>query len=287
VDIQALLPTLRRRESAAIHTRLHNFLIVTAGVAFAIWPPTQIPDAMDLCLPTIRRHLIRQEETIIFALIERAQWQRNARVYQAGEKLIPDDSLSFFDYFLRETERLHARVRRYTSPDEHPFFDDLPDPVLAPMDFEPSIQLNSVNHNAVIKQAYLERMLPLICDPGDDGNYGSSATCDVAAVQALSKRIHFGKFVAEAKLRADREGYMRLIHADDRDGIAELLRNRAVEARILQRVALKAATFGQDIDETPKGDSHKICPEAIVEIYQSFIIPQTIAVEVDYLMAVR
>jgi hypothetical protein len=32
---------------------------------------------------------------------------------------------------------------------------------------------------------------------GDDGNYGSSAVCDTECLQALSKRIHFGKFIAE------------------------------------------------------------------------------------------
>lgn len=29
---------------------------------------------------------------------------------------------SLLEYILRETEQLHARVRRYTSPDEHAFF---------------------------------------------------------------------------------------------------------------------------------------------------------------------
>jgi hypothetical protein len=40
-----------------------------------------------------------------------------------------------------------------------------------------------------------------IAAPGDDGNYGSAATLDVLCLQALSKRIHYGKFVAEAKFR--------------------------------------------------------------------------------------
>lgn len=52
-------------------------------------------------------------------------------------------------------------------------------------------------------------MLPCLClfgaaaiaAPGDDGNYGSAATIDVLCLQALSKRIHYGKFVAEAKFR--------------------------------------------------------------------------------------
>lgn len=33
---------------------------------------------------------------------------------------------SLLQYVLRETEQLHAKLRRYTSPDEHPFSDDLP-----------------------------------------------------------------------------------------------------------------------------------------------------------------
>jgi hypothetical protein len=40
-----------------------------------------------------------------------------------------------------------------------------------------------------------------IAAPGDDGNYGSAATLDVLCLAALSKRIHYGKFVAEAKFR--------------------------------------------------------------------------------------
>lgn len=44
-------------------------------------------------------------------------------------------------------------------------------------------------------------LLAAIAAPGDDGNYGSAATLDLLALQALSKRIHYGKFVAEAKFR--------------------------------------------------------------------------------------
>jgi hypothetical protein len=42
---------------------------------------------------------------------------------------------------------------------------------------------------------------PAIAEDGDDGNYGSAATLDVLVLQALSSRIHYGKFVAEAKFR--------------------------------------------------------------------------------------
>lgn len=64
-----------------------------------------------LSLDSIRSTLIRQEETIIFALIERAQFRHNGVVYQRGgfgdlglpmgSTPVEDDTeLSFLEYFL-------------------------------------------------------------------------------------------------------------------------------------------------------------------------------------------
>ena len=95
-------------------------------------------------LEDIRASLIRQEETIIFALIERSQWKRNVVCYEPGAAAYgpllrgATADLSFLDYMLSETERLHSRVRRYTSPDEYPFFADrLPPPELPLLEFPP------------------------------------------------------------------------------------------------------------------------------------------------------
>jgi chorismate mutase len=51
-------------------------------------------------------------------------------------------------------------------------------------------------------------------------------------MQALSKRIHYGKFVAEAKFREKTEQYTQLIKAQDADGIMELLTDKAVEKKV-------------------------------------------------------
>lgn len=59
----------------------------------------------------------------------------------------------------------------------------------------------AINVNSRIMDLYLQHLLPGITEDGDDNNYGSSATNDVLCLQALSKRIHYGKFVAEAKFR--------------------------------------------------------------------------------------
>ena len=82
-----------------------------------------------LSLDSIRASLIRQEETIIFALIERAQFRHNPIVYAPGglgDLGVPpgssskeNEELSFLEYMLLGTEALHFAVRRYTSPEEH------------------------------------------------------------------------------------------------------------------------------------------------------------------------
>lgn len=94
-----------------------------------------------LSLEDFRNDLIRQEETIIFALIERAQFKQNLITYKPGNEsvlslvlfisqyfnyLICDTnlggvtenigSLSFLDFFFSEIERVHSMMRRYTSP---------------------------------------------------------------------------------------------------------------------------------------------------------------------------
>lgn len=40
------------------------------------------------------------------------------------------------EFLLRETEQLHGKIRRFTSPDEHPFFqEDVPPIMLRPITY--------------------------------------------------------------------------------------------------------------------------------------------------------
>ena len=79
---------------------------------------------------------------------------------------------------------------------------------------------------------YLDELMPGITEDGDDNNYGSAAMQDVLCLQALSKRIHYGKFVAEAKYRADPEQYQILIKEHNKDAIMQLLTNESVEQKV-------------------------------------------------------
>ena len=42
---------------------------------------------------------------------------------------------------------------------------------------------------------YIEQILPAICQAGEDRHYGSCASADIIALQAISKRVHYGKQV--------------------------------------------------------------------------------------------
>jgi len=244
-----------------------------------------------LDLANIRFQLIRLEDTITFHLIERVQFPLNRTIYIPGALQIPDSDLSFMDWYLREQERLQSLIRRYESPDEYPFFPDvLQKPILQPLHYPRILHPNTVNVNQKIKESYVEHFLPAACadfgrqDRGEgQENYGSAATCDIACLQALSRRIHFGKFVAESKFQTEKEKYTALIKAEDREGIGAAITNEAVEKKVLERLRLKARTYGTDPSLEADGQG-KINVDAVVTMYRDFVIPLTKIVEVEYLM---
>jgi chorismate mutase len=233
----------------------------------------------------------RLEDTITFHLIERVQFPLNRTIYIPGALKLPNSDLSFMDWTLREQERLQSLIRRFESPDEYPFFPDaLQKPILAPLNYPRILHPNNVEVNDKIKKSYIESFLPAACPDfgrGDRGeaqeNYGSAATCDINCLQAISRRIHFGKFVAESKFQSEKELYTELIKKGDRDGIGRAITNEAVEKKVLERLALKARTYGTD--PSVDADGHgKINVDAVVSMYRDFVIPLTKEVEVEYLM---
>lgn len=254
-----------------------------------------------LSLDNIRQSLIRQEETIIFSLIERAQFAHNQAVYVPDAIPVPGFSPtgerhSLLEYLVRETEQIHGKIRRFTSPDQHAFYpDDLPSLVLPHLQYREVLAPyhRSINLNPKIMHVYLHQLLDAITAPGDDSNYGSAAMYDVLCLQALSQRIHYGKFVAEAKFRAQKDKYTLLILDQDAEGIMTALTDKAVEKRVLERVRQKAAVYGQDYEGTESGSGSsgssdtancKVQPDTVTSLYERWVMPLTKEVEVAYLL---
>lgn len=242
-----------------------------------------------LDLSNIRDELVKMEDTIIFNFIERSHFPTCPTVYKEKDPNLPlpDFDGSFLDWALMHSEITHSQLRRFESPDQTPFF---PDKILKPI--LPSIHyprvLSSyaaeINLNQEIKAVYIEQIIPMVSkfDGESWENFGSVATIDIECLQSLSRRIHFGKFVAEAKFQADRALYSKMIKERDLDGIYRSITNSAVEEKILERLCLKAEVYG--VDPSNKEGYRKITPEYLVKIYKELVIPLTKKVEVDYLL---
>mmetsp|Transcript_8807 Transcript_8807/g.21551 ORF Transcript_8807/g.21551 Transcript_8807/m.21551 type:complete len:399 (+) Transcript_8807:167-1363(+) len=283
-----------------------------------------------LSLDSIRASLIRQEETIIFALIERAQFRQNNVVYEPGasslDSIVNSNDESFLEHMLTETEKLHSGLRRYKSPEEHAFYpeklrNDCEQFLKQDLEYDSGLlsdigDASKVNFNEILLKKYINKVVPSICAKGDDEQHGSSVLNDIAVLQALSKRVHYGKFVAESKYLADPEGYQALVDANDAEGVMKLLTNEAVELKVLRRARLKAATYGTEplLADLPPlygeekttssivaaaaasavvaaleamgdggDDANKVCPSTVEAIYRDLIIPLTKDIEVAYL----
>ena len=91
--------------------------------------------------------------------------------------------------------------------------------------------------NSKIYQSYINDILPRITqnlpDKGESSeNYGSTAVRDVECLQSLSRRIHFGKFVAEVKFQSEEAKMTELIKNRDYKGLEEAITNAAVAASV-------------------------------------------------------
>ncbi|CAI0386918.1 unnamed protein product [Linum tenue] len=161
-----------------------------------------------LNLESISRSLICQEDSTIYCLLERAQYCYNAFIYEADA--FAEDGLegSLLEHVVKESEMFHAKLGRFESASELPFFPkELPDMFLPPNQYV----IIDVNHK--MWDAYFQNLLPNLVKEGSDGFYASSAVRDANCLLAISKRVHTGRFLAESKFTANTKDYTAAIKA--------------------------------------------------------------------------
>ncbi|BGP17910.1 hypothetical protein JCM10213_003917 [Rhodosporidiobolus nylandii] len=263
-------------------------------------------DASPLNLDNIRRTLTRLEDTIIFLLIERAQFAHNPRMYTKDgfADVLHRDGFegSWLEWLLKETETSHAKVRRYDSPDEHPFTprSSLPTPILPPLDYPPLLHdPTHLNVNPQILRFYIDSIVPAITrkvteklgKENDDGNYGSAGTRDIECLQAISRRIHCGMFVSESKFLSSPSSFIPHILNPNPSALEGLITKPAVEAALLVRLEKKARWYGAELGpdgeplpEEQAAEKRRVSAEEVVRLYREYVIPLTKDVEVEYLL---
>lgn len=70
----------------------------------------RVDESDSLTLDSIRYSLVRQEDSIIFSLLERSQYCYNAEAYDPNAFLFDGFGVSLVEHMLKETEKLHAQV---------------------------------------------------------------------------------------------------------------------------------------------------------------------------------
>ncbi|KAH1119604.1 hypothetical protein GLYMA_17G222700v4 [Glycine max] len=251
----------------------------------------QSPDSGNVyTLASVREDLVRQEDTIIYGLIERAKFPSNPHTYDEEYAQIQGFCGSLVEFVVKNTEAIQAKAGRYKNPEENAFFpENLPPSIVPSYSFKQFLHPGaaSININKSIWKMYFQELLPLVATSGDDGNYAQTAANDLSLLQAISRRIHYGKFVAEVKFRDAPQDYEPLIRAKDKEGLMKLLTFTSVEETVRKRVEKKAAVFGQEVsldNEDDDEENHKFDPSVASSLYKNWVIPFTKEVQVEYLL---
>lgn len=225
--------------------------------------------ATDISLAEIRSILEKAEDSIIFALLERSQYQRN------------EATQSTFETLLQLTEQAQAKAGRYNCPEETPFTRTTRYGTTKQYKLASYLTKHhlDISYNDRLLQYYFKQLLPEITEAGEDENPGSSAVSDISLLQAVSRRIHLGKVVAESKLRRDLR-FSRQVNQSDSEILAQIT-DDGRENIVLDRVMRKAEQY-LAVFQTSHHPS-RLTPKSISNFFQNFIIPTTKQVQVDYL----
>jgi chorismate mutase len=237
-----------------------------------------------LRLDAIASHLAGLEETLIYKLLDRAQFAGNPGAYLPGQsRFQPAETGSLFELRLLYQETLDTQFGRYLIAEERPFHLGLPASRRIPPAADTGLvisDLETVNVSGPIRQAYLE-WLPRLCGAGDDGQWGSSVEHDVICLQALARRIHYGAlYVGESKFREEPVRFASLVAARDDAGLSEAITRAEVETRVLSRVRAKVEAVQSVSDPALR---RLVDPETIVDFFRTAIIPLTKDGEIRYL----
>jgi chorismate mutase len=238
-----------------------------------------------MSLSEISQKLESYEETIVFKLIDRAQYAANEIIYEPGKSGFKGAGKnSLLDLRLQLQEQMDTQFGKFCVPEERPFIKSVSTPRRKAMIDDRGILIedcNVVNLTEDIMEGYLS-LVPLFCEKGDDGHYGSSVEHDVYALQAISRRVHFGSlYAAESKFSSDPEGFGQLIDARDEEGLLKRLTRKDVEDRIIARIREKTESTQATVNRAIR---RVIEPDVIVQYYRENLIPLTKRGQVLYLM---
>lgn len=83
---------------------------------------------------------------------------------------------------------------------------------------------------------------------------------------------------------AETENMTKLIKEKNSAGLDAAITNAAIERQVIARLKKKAETYGVDPNLSYSEEEKKVNADAVVAMYENWVIPLTKVVEVEYLL---
>ena len=126
----------------------------------------------------------------------------------------------------------------------------------------------------VLRPAYLQAFLPVLCEPGRNEGQNGPYSADAACLDALARRLSLSVHVATRKREAVPEALRAAIQSRDPAQVEQAITHADVEAEVLARVQARAAANQGSPD----------LPGRIAALYTEWIIPLSRKIQVHGLL---
>ena len=129
----------------------------------------------------------------------------------------------------------------------------------------------------VLRPGYLQHVLPILCEPGQDTGQPACLSADGACLDALARRLALSVHVATRKKEALPPALQAAVLARDPAGVEQSITHPAVEAEVLARVRARTAAVS----------ANPGLPDRLARLYDGWIIPLSRKIQVHGLLAGR
>jgi monofunctional chorismate mutase len=220
-------------------------------------------------LNEIRKELQNYEIKIIWAIIERSNFNYHKAVY--------NNSNSLFNNLLKDIEIIYEKNGYYNNPQHHSFTNPkitYNKPIKYTLNKILDTNHKQINHNPIIIQDYFNNILTLISNKNKNVHEDpvNIIKSDIKLLQLISNRCHLGKIVASIKVKQTPLNYIKCKTNQD---IYNLLTNIEVEQKIFNRIIEKTKLINNLIE-------NKINEDTIKQIF-NLIIQYTKQIQINYI----
>ncbi|KAI9079235.1 hypothetical protein K1719_038840 [Acacia pycnantha] len=182
-------------------------------------------------------------------------------------------------------EHLQAAFGGFSVPEEVPFFpQELPeewrsatDPAAMPEPENPLVLDPVATAPNFISKLWSLYVLGILAHMNlkqhNDGRQGSALTCDASCIQAISKRVHWGKFLAEAKFQSRPDEFKQAVEAQSLEKLNScLMCQEHRDGAVKRYVQMANATADKQV-------------ALAANVYIGLVLPFTEVRERDYIVA--